>query len=292
MRCSIMLITYNRSKEVLRAVQSCVPFMDETMELVIVDNNSPDDTQVVLEKYLKEANVRFTYHRSPVNLGVAGGRNLAYSLCQGDYVFSLDDDAVIVTEDFFQKMIRFMEEYPKVAAAEVVILEPETSTDLNCPFTSTEKGLTLIRSFCGCAHVLRKSFYQNGPLYPAKLFFGSEELYPSLQAWGKDQQVALIESLIVHHRPSMINRVAGKERIFNILVNTYIVKTLCYPKSMRPLMKLILILRLRRYRLWDPTWRRKLKETLNERYDPKEAFPISRSVVHGLIRRFGFFAIL
>ena len=294
MKCSIMLITYNRSKELLRAVQSCVPWMTEDMELVIVDNNSPDDSQAVLESYLKTTNINHTYHKSADNLGVAGGRNLAYSLCPGAIVWSLDDDAVIVTPDFFKILIDFMDRHPKVASAEVIILEPETDTTLNCRFKTRLKGTDyeVIRSFCGCAHVLRRSFYQNGPLYPAKLFFGSEELYPSLQAWGAHQEVALIDNLVVHHRPSVINRFSGKTRNFNIFVNTYIVKKLTYPSGLRPLIWLNLTFRLIKHGTYDASWRKKLKETLNERYDPKERSPISLGTVITLIHRFGFFAIL
>lgn len=294
MKCSIMLITYNRSKELLRAVQSCVPWMTNDMELVIVDNNSPDDSQMVVESYLKTAKVQYTYHKSDENLGVAGGRNLAYALCQGEIVFSLDDDAVIVTPDFFTILIEFMDRHPRVACAEVTILEPETDSTLNSIFKARLKGQDheIIRSFCGCAHVLRRSFYHEGPLYPAKLFFGSEELYPSLQAWGAGQEVALIEPLVVHHRPSVINRFSGKTRNFNIFVNTYIVKKLTYPIVLRPFIWLNLTIRLIKHGTYDASWRKKLKETLNERYDPQERSPISLGMVLTLVHRFGLFAIL
>lgn len=294
MKLSIMLITHNRCKELLRAVESCAAYMNDDMELVIVDNDSPDDSKAVLEAYLKSAPIHALYHKSAENLGVAGGRNLAYSLCQGELVFSLDDDAVVITPDFFSILIRFMDEHPRVAAAEVIILEPETKTNLNCPFHTrlANEDHEVIRSFCGCAHVLRKSFYQNGPLYPARLFFGSEELYPSLQAWGAHQQVALIDTLVIHHRPSTINRFSGKTRNFNIYINTYLIKKLMYPVILHPLIRAILTLRLIKHGTYDAAWRKKMKETIKERYDQNERSPISLSTILTLVKQFGFFAIL
>lgn len=293
MKLSIMIITYNRSKEVYRAVQSCIPFMNEEMEVVIVDNCSPDNTKEILVPYLKSTKVNHIYHHSELNLGVAGGRNLAFSLCKGDYVFSLDDDAVIVTEDFFNKMIQFMDDHPKVVAAEVNILEPETKTSLNSRFRYRSKELDydFIRSFCGCAHVLRRSFYEGQPLYPKKLFFGSEELYPSLKAWGEDQHVASIDDLTIHHLPSVINRYVGKDRIFYFLLNTYLIRRLMFPVYLRPILDTILGYRLMKYKMIDSEWRKKTRVTFKERYDKAEIYRIPLRVTMTLVKRFGFLAI-
>jgi glycosyltransferase involved in cell wall biosynthesis len=294
MKLSIMIITYNRCNEVLRAVKSCLPFMNEDMELVIVDNNSSDETAEVLNSFLNSLTINHKLVLSKENLGVAGGRNLAFSLCKGDYVFSLDDDAIIVTEDFLIKMIQFMDTHAQVVAAEVNILEPQTETNLNSRFRYQFKNLDyeFIRSFCGCAHVLRREFYKGALLYPTHLFFGSEELYPSLKAWGSHQHVGRIEYLTVHHLPSKINRFSGKDRIFNILMNTYIVKRLMYPEFLSPLLKANLSYRLMKYDLKTKEWTEKRRVVLSERYIESEKHKISFKVILLLIRRFGFLAIL
>ena len=54
MKISVMIITYNRKREILRALESCVCNKIEEMEFVIVDNNSSDGTQEAVEKFFCE----------------------------------------------------------------------------------------------------------------------------------------------------------------------------------------------------------------------------------------------
>ena len=58
MKISVMIITYNRKREILRALESCVCNKIEEMEFVIVDNNSSDGTQEAVEKFFCENNIK------------------------------------------------------------------------------------------------------------------------------------------------------------------------------------------------------------------------------------------
>ena len=57
-----MIITYNRKREILRALESCVCNKIEEMEFVIVDNNSSDGTQEAVEKFFGENNIKYKYY--------------------------------------------------------------------------------------------------------------------------------------------------------------------------------------------------------------------------------------
>ena len=63
-----MIITYNRKREILRALESCVCNKIEEMEFVIVDNNSSDGTQEAVEKFFGENNIKYKYYYSSENL--------------------------------------------------------------------------------------------------------------------------------------------------------------------------------------------------------------------------------
>ena len=96
MKLSIMFITHNRKEELKRAIKSCIKNSIENMEFVIVDNNSTDGTESEIKQLLTDAKTKFTYFFSNTNLGVSGGRNKAYSLCKGEYIFGFDDDAILI----------------------------------------------------------------------------------------------------------------------------------------------------------------------------------------------------
>ena len=157
-KISIMIITYNRKEELLRALNSCLKNWKEYLEVVIVDNNSSDNTQIAVEDYLKKNKVRYKYFYSNKNLGISAGRNKAFELCEGEYVFCLDDDAVIVTNNFFEKLYEKMSLTDAVAAS-VQIYEPATDRQLK-GYTYEINGELRALSYIGAAHVLKSNFFK------------------------------------------------------------------------------------------------------------------------------------
>jgi GT2 family glycosyltransferase len=264
------------------------------MEIVIVDNNSQDGSQVAIETYLKEHHVNYKYYYSEENLGVAGGRSLAFKMSDGEYIFFLDDDAVVVTDNIFVKVCTFMEQNENVVALALNAYEPATNSYLlgatqilrNCNYQ-----LTIC--FIGVGHVLRKSFFSSlGELYPSKLHFGSEEYYASLKAWGAGKEIAYVPEFKIHHMPSVINRYVGKERDFNFLINIYIIKKLVFPNVVMPFVYFVFIIRIIKNGFWTKDWRARIKREIFQRYNKNEEYKIPLKTLFFLMKTFGFNDIL
>lgn len=291
MKLSIAFITNNRKEELLRALLSCKNNINHLInsadiEYVIVDNASTDNTEEFIKSNIDIDNLIYKY--SIVNLGVAGGRNLAFELCSGEYIFFLDDDAVLSSENFFDSIILFMDKHPEIVAASPNIQEPLTQTNLNSKNKCFEKELNLILCFCGCAHILRRDFYENKVLYPNNLKFGSEELYASLQAYAYDKLIVEYNDVKVEHYPSGINRCDGDERKFNFIFNQYLIKKLLYPKQVMWLTWGCYYLHKIKNGFCTNKWRKLAKKYYIERYDE---FCVSRiSIKHWIqiIRKFGW----
>lgn len=93
---SIVVITWNRSKQLTEALGSCFACdLPEDTEFVIIDNASTDDTEAVVSSLFKNYQYDFYYEKMSENLGVGKGRNYAYLKSHGKYVYFLDDDAYI-----------------------------------------------------------------------------------------------------------------------------------------------------------------------------------------------------
>jgi GT2 family glycosyltransferase/glycosyltransferase involved in cell wall biosynthesis len=87
---SVLLVLHNRAELTLGCIESLLAQADSSVELVIVDNASTDDTGVLLERL---RGVRVI--RSPENLGFLRACNLAAREAGGDYLLFLNNDTVL-----------------------------------------------------------------------------------------------------------------------------------------------------------------------------------------------------
>lgn len=84
---SVILPTYNRARIVQRAIDSALAQTCPSIEIVVVDDGSTDDTPSVLARY--DARVRVIRQR---NAGVAAARNTGLSHAKGEFIAFLDSD--------------------------------------------------------------------------------------------------------------------------------------------------------------------------------------------------------
>lgn len=86
---SIIIPTYNRSFLLDRAIKSIINQTYQNWEIIIIDNNSTDDTDLVLEKYKEEKIVVKKINNEGI---IAKSRNLGIKFAKGKYIAFLDSD--------------------------------------------------------------------------------------------------------------------------------------------------------------------------------------------------------
>lgn len=106
---SVIVCTYNRGgilKECIESVISNQPTA-YSMELVVVDNNSSDDTAHLVSE-LSQSNpwIKYAFEKEQ---GLSNARNTGYKAASYDWVLYLDDDA-LVHENFFDRVRYLMEQ--------------------------------------------------------------------------------------------------------------------------------------------------------------------------------------
>ncbi len=91
---SIVIPTYNRKKSVERLIKSILKSTYKKIEIIVVDDCSPDSTS----EYLKVRfgnNSKVRTFRNKINLYTAGTRNVGQKKSSGEFIFFIDDDNVL-----------------------------------------------------------------------------------------------------------------------------------------------------------------------------------------------------
>jgi abequosyltransferase len=88
---SICIATYNRASYIGATLESILPQLDESTELVIVDGASSDDTAAIVADFVRRSD-RIRYYRMETNGGVDKDFDTAVELASGDYCWLFADD--------------------------------------------------------------------------------------------------------------------------------------------------------------------------------------------------------
>ena len=88
-KVSVIILTYNRSALLRRAVQSVLNQTFGDFEVIVVDDASVDDTKDVI-KDMTDKRIRYLPHEQ--NMGEGRARNTGVANAQGEYIAFLDDD--------------------------------------------------------------------------------------------------------------------------------------------------------------------------------------------------------
>jgi glycosyltransferase involved in cell wall biosynthesis len=108
-KVSVVIPAYNQAHYLAEAIQSVVNQTFEDYEIIVVDDGSTDDTQLVAQQF--EPSIRYIYQD---NQGLAGARNTGIQHARGDLIALLDsDDAWLPT--FLASMVSLMETKPQAA---------------------------------------------------------------------------------------------------------------------------------------------------------------------------------
>lgn len=86
MKLSVVISTHNRAKSLARTLASVKKLADE---IIVVDNESSDDTSQVAKKFGAKVFSR------PNNLMLNVNKNFGFSKASGDWILCLDDDEVV-----------------------------------------------------------------------------------------------------------------------------------------------------------------------------------------------------
>lgn len=108
---SFLTVNFNQAEVTVQLVESMQQLTYPNWECIVVDNGSePSNLSDKLASYS-----RIKYVKSEENLGFAGGNNLGYGHCQGDYIFLINNDTELMP-GFLEPLVAFAESKPQLGA--------------------------------------------------------------------------------------------------------------------------------------------------------------------------------
>ena len=106
---SIVIPTHNRATHLPVAIRSVIAQTYSDWELIVVDDGSTDDTQLVVHPFVAEDS-RIHYHWQ-TNRELSGARNVGVDLARGTWIAFLDDDDYFLP-NHLQVLADHLEEHP------------------------------------------------------------------------------------------------------------------------------------------------------------------------------------
>jgi GT2 family glycosyltransferase len=113
-KVSVIVVTRNRKKEVLDCLNSLYASTHKNLQVILVDNNSQDETVKIVKKSYPRAEVIAL----PENTGPWQGKNIGEKAARGKYIFFLDSDTVVDN---------------RCLSEMVALAESDQSVDFICP---------------------------------------------------------------------------------------------------------------------------------------------------------------
>ena len=123
-KVSVIVPTYKRANLVCLTLDSLLEqdFPKDQFEVIVVDNNSPDNTTEVIDSYFEnhegEINIRYVKEIRP---GDGYARNTGAALAKGKYLFFCDDDSLF-DKNWISCVVELFELYPNVGVIGTRIL--------------------------------------------------------------------------------------------------------------------------------------------------------------------------
>ncbi len=202
-RVGIVMITHNRSEEVLRTLDRLTGLPEEP-PIVVVDNGSSDGTaDAVAGRYAAAIVLRLEE-----NLGAAG-RNLGVERLETPFVAFADDDTWWEPGSL-RRAADFLESHPRLAVLTGRILEgPEEREAAICrelarsplPSPPGLPGHPLLGFLAGASVVRRSAFLAVGG-FDRRLFIGGEEELVAAELACRGWCLRYVPELVVHHDAS------------------------------------------------------------------------------------------
>ena len=113
-KVSVLIPTYNYARYLPEAIESVLSQSYADFELLIIDDNSSDETTEIVSRYAEEDN-RVSFRVNSRNIGMVENWNLCLREARGEYVKYLFGDDLLCSADALRLMVETLDNDPGIS---------------------------------------------------------------------------------------------------------------------------------------------------------------------------------
>jgi len=144
-KISILIVTWNSENH----IQNCLKALSSEHEIIVVDNNSDDNTVTIVSEEFPEVHMI----RNPANAGLSRALNQGFGIAHGKYILLLNPD-VVVMENTIQSLCKFMETKADIGACGPRFFWPDGKIQPSC--REFPRFTNIFWEFIGIARIFKR----------------------------------------------------------------------------------------------------------------------------------------
>ncbi len=203
-KVSVIIVNYNGKPLLEKCLESLFKINYDNFEVIIVDNNSTDNTiEFVTKDYPSIIIIKLDS-----NKGFAEPNNIAAKIAKGNFLLFLNNDT-IVTTNFISEMIKVIENDKKIAICQSLLLKSDDTIDSSGDFIddlgvcynskSIQHEVQEISSARGASMLIQKNIFDELDGFDEIFFATFEDVDLGWRSWILDYKTVLVPQSIVYH---------------------------------------------------------------------------------------------
>lgn len=279
----VIVLNYNGADTIEACLGSVFRTNYPNFELVLVDNNSQDESFELAKKIFPKA----TFIKNRENIGFAAGNNVGIRFAlerMADYIFLLNNDAELEAETL-TKLVAAAEKNKKIGILSPVIYNVENGKTwfsggkINWLAMKTvhtgkssyrQDGFLRTDYVTGCAMLARKEVFKETGLFDENFFLYYEDADLSARAKRKGFELAIVPTAEAYHLEK--SEQDKKSKIYWLVVSGIIFFKKNTPVWLRPWMELYLFARKIKNKLDVKNNKNKIALQVQKAYQDYETF--------------------
>ena len=176
MKVSVIVPVYNVEKYLDKCLNSLANQTLKDMEVIIVNDGTQDNSQKIIDKYVKKYRFMKCYKKE--NGGLSSARNYGLEYASGDYIAFLDSDDY-VTKDMYEKMyLKAIEKEYDMVVCDINYLYPDKTIRVD---SGIKEDTTNIKKVYPTIHpaawnkIFKKDLFDNGVIFKNGVWFEDVE---------------------------------------------------------------------------------------------------------------------
>ncbi|GAA4321036.1 glycosyltransferase [Pontixanthobacter gangjinensis] len=183
---SIIIATYNCVDSISETINSVINQNSNNWELIIIDDGSSDNTDILIKRTFSQNNIRYYYQD---NKGVSAARNYGVEVASGEYIMFLDADDKLFDNAIkdFSDLINSENETGIVSGAYMYSGKRKIYPRVKGALTQFYTLNTLVGSF-----IVNRNLFINAGGYDTNLTFSENfELFIRLTKLCKENKISI-----------------------------------------------------------------------------------------------------